>query len=130
MMMNRVSAVTLGPSAVTLGPSKEAPLPTVQRRGYVANTMVPRPPITAEQLERLGSAYHDFELVRGELVPMTPPGAEHGILAVALASELRRVVHPRGVGHVYVETGYTLFRTPDGVRGPDVRFRSSAHATG
>ena len=92
--------------------------------------MVPRPPITAEQLERLGSAYHDFELVRGELVPVTPPGEEHGILAVALASELRTVVHPRGVGHVYVETGYTLFRTPDVVRGPDVSFRSSAHATG
>jgi Uma2 family endonuclease len=80
--------------------------------------------VTAEELERMGGRGHLFELVRGELVPVNPPGAEHGELAAVMAAELISYVRPRGLGRVYVESGFVLTRGPDTVRGPDVSFVS------
>lgn len=80
--------------------------------------------VTAEELERMGERGHLFELVRGELVPVNPPGGEHGALAVALAAELWTFVKERGLGRVYTESGFVLARGPDTVRGPDVSFVS------
>lgn len=78
--------------------------------------------VTAEELERMGST--DFELVRGELVPVTPAGGWHGGLAAFLATELSTFVRPRRLGRVFVEVGFKLFSNPDTVRGPDVSFVS------
>jgi Uma2 family endonuclease len=75
--------------------------------------------VTAEDLERMGQRGHLFELVRGELVPVNPPGGEHGELAALITAELLGWVRP-----VYVESGYVLARDPDTVRGPDVSFVS------
>jgi Uma2 family endonuclease len=80
--------------------------------------------VTAEELERMGERGHLFELVRGELVPVNPPGGEHGALAVAIAAELWAFVRERGLGRVYTESGFVLSRGPDTVRGPDVSFVS------
>jgi Uma2 family endonuclease len=80
--------------------------------------------VTAEELERMGERGHLFELVRGELVPVNPPGGEHGVLAVAVAAELLTFVRERGLGRVYTESGFVLSRGPDTVRGPDVSFVS------
>jgi Uma2 family endonuclease len=80
--------------------------------------------VTAEDLERMGERGHLFELVRGELVPVNPPGGEHGELAAIIAAELLAYVRPRGLGRVYVESGFVLSRGPDTVRGPDVSFVS------
>ena len=77
--------------------------------------------VTAEELERMGEDA-PYELVRGELVPVSPPGGEHGELAVRLAFALENFVRPRRLGTVYVETGFILSRRPDTVRGPDVAF--------
>ena len=84
--------------------------------------------VTAEQLERMGNLDVDYELVRGVLVPVTPPGPEHGELAAYLAARLVAFTRPRRVGTVYVESGYVLFRGPDTVRGPDVSFLSRERA--
>jgi Uma2 family endonuclease len=78
--------------------------------------------VTAEDLERMGRAGFSFELVGGRLVRMNPPNHEHGRIALDLGAELRRVVRASDLGHVVVESGYTLTRNPDTVRGPDVSF--------
>ena len=47
--------------------------------------MVVRPPVTAEELLLTS---RNFELVSGELVPVTPAGREHGVLSAYLAPDL------------------------------------------
>ena len=85
-----------------------------------------RHPVTAEQLERMGERDFDFELVRGDLVPVTPAGREHGALAMGLGARLWAFVEAHGLGRAYAaETGYILHRDPDTVRAPDVSFVSS-----
>jgi Uma2 family endonuclease len=80
--------------------------------------------VTAEELERMGEQDFGYELVRGELVPVTPAGDEHGTLAALIAGALTAFVRPRQLGVVQVEAGYILARNPDTVRGPDVAFVS------
>lgn len=65
------------------------------------------------------------ELVDGKVITMPPPGAEHGILAVNIASELRTFVRPRKLGWVASnDSGTILKHNPDSVRGPDVAYYS------
>lgn len=78
--------------------------------------------VTADELERTGSK--DFELVRGELVPVTPAGYQHGALAAFLTTEISTFARAHDLGRVFVEVGYKLFSNPDTVRGPDVSFLS------
>ena len=66
------------------------------------------------------------ELVRGVLVVREPPGLRHGRVAVNLAVCLAGHVRVHDLGQVYVESGFTLARDPDTVRGPDVAFISGA----
>src|SRR2546422_467341 len=76
--------MTLGsPHRLTVQPVGDPPLPRVSSRAYVGS-MGARHPVTAEQLERMGERDFDFELVRGDLVPVTPAGREHGALAMGL----------------------------------------------
>lgn len=78
--------------------------------------------MSAEQLLRspdLGRC----ELVRGELVTMTPAGFEHGNVALAVGAAIRDFVHRRRLGVVTAaETGYLIESDPDTVRAPDVAF--------
>jgi Uma2 family endonuclease len=77
---------------------------------------------TAEQLLRapdLGRC----ELVRGELIMMTPAGFRHGRIAASLTAALKDFVAQRGLGVVATgETGFQIEREPDTVRAPDVAF--------
>jgi Uma2 family endonuclease len=71
------------------------------------------------QTPRLGRC----ELVRGELIEMSPSGYEHGRLAAEIAGILREFVKPRGLGAITgAESGFLLERNPDTVRAPDVGF--------
>ena len=80
---------------------------------------------TAEEVERMGDARGNFELVRGELVAVSPAGGAHGILALELAVALRSHVRDRRLGRVYADgTGFVLARNPETMRGPDVAFVS------
>ena len=61
------------------------------------------------QMSSLGRA----ELIRGELVKMTPSGGEHGISRVTIGSLLLNFVKPRKLGRVFgAETGIIISRDP------------------
>lgn len=63
------------------------------------------------------------ELVRGELIMMSPAGFEHGYVAMALGRLLGNFVSERGLGLVLgAETGFQIGRDPDTVRAPDLGF--------
>jgi Uma2 family endonuclease len=87
-------------------------------------------PITAEALLELGDA-SPCELVQGEIIHMTPPGFEHGDIAVEIAYRIKSFIRGKGLGKVVGEAGFVLARNPDTVRSPDVAFvrrdRAPAH---
>jgi Uma2 family endonuclease len=81
---------------------------------------------TAEQLVR-APGLGRCELVRGELIEMSPAGYEHGRLAAEIGGILRDFVKPRTLGAITgAETGFYIERNPDTVRAPDVAFIGSA----
>ena len=65
--------------------------------------------VTATELEQMPDG-EEYELVRGRLVPVTPPGDRHGQAAVILAAELRAHVRGNRLGRVRAATGFVLFR--------------------
>ncbi|MGH2351789.1 MAG: Uma2 family endonuclease [Chloroflexota bacterium] len=82
---------------------------------------------TAEEFLRWpDDGRHRYELVRGEVVVMAPPGFEHGGRALTLGFHLQAFVQEHGGGVVVVEAGFLLARDPDVVRAPDVAFVSEA----
>jgi len=84
--------------------------------------MATRTALTAEELLALPDNGRHHELVRGEIVEVSPPGFVHGDVASNIAVSLKSFVKPRQLGRVVVEAGYVLRRNPDTVRGPDVSF--------
>jgi Uma2 family endonuclease len=80
--------------------------------------------MTAEQLAELtDDRYKKSELVKGELIVMSPTGFEHGIMSARIAQILNDFVRARGLGYICgAETGFILQRNPDTVRAPDVAF--------
>lgn len=79
--------------------------------------------MTAEELLRTSIPDKRTELVRGRLVVHEPPGARHGLVVMNLALELGTYVKQHGGGKLFAaDTGFTLFRGPDTVRGPDLAF--------
>lgn len=82
--------------------------------------------VTAEELWQMGGRGENFELVKGELVEMTPPGGIHGSTASRLNTRLSNLVETHKLGIIMVETGYRLTTNPDTVRAPDISFLSAA----
>ncbi len=80
------------------------------------------PVTTAEQLfeaPNLGPC----ELLRGELIMVSPPGYAHGSIEARIARALGDFVEARDLGDVLVgEPGFVIARNPDTVRAPDVAF--------
>jgi Uma2 family endonuclease len=67
------------------------------------------------------------ELVAGHLIVREPPGYRHGLVAGRLFLAIGIHVTTHSLGHTLAaETGFTLFRSPDTVRAPDVAFISTA----
>jgi Uma2 family endonuclease len=63
------------------------------------------------------------ELVRGELILMSPAGSEHGYIARRLVQWLGCYVDQMRLGETYSsETGFYIERRPDTVRDPDASF--------
>lgn len=86
---------------------------------------VRRAQMTAEELFELPDDGCRHELVAGELVRMTPTGAEHGAVTACLSYVLREYVLRHGTGTCCgAETGFILRRAPDVVRAPDAAFVS------
>lgn len=78
---------------------------------------------TVEDVLRLGAQGERYELIDGELVPMSPTGPQHGKIETHVAWLLYSHVLPRQIGAVF--TGEVLFRLDldRGIaRAPDVAF--------
>ncbi len=63
------------------------------------------------------------ELVRGELIMMTPAGFKHGRIVSRINARLENFVGEKQLGVVTgAETGFHIGHDPDTVRAPDVAF--------
>ncbi|MEP7200521.1 MAG: Uma2 family endonuclease [Chloroflexota bacterium] len=84
--------------------------------------------MTADDLWRMPDDGYRTELVRGEIVKMAPAGGGHGTVAGRLHMLLAPHVHANKLGVTGIaEAGYTLARSPDSVRAPDVSFVAREH---
>jgi Uma2 family endonuclease len=81
--------------------------------------------MTAEQIPTIAAAKRT-ELVRGELIEMSPVGGPHSATAGLLLSWIIAFARPRRLGIAGPEWGFVLFRDPDTVRAPDVCFIAAA----
>ena len=76
---------------------------------------------TADQL--LEANLQHCELIRGELVMMSPASFDHGRFVGNAYAALRHFILQRALGIVVTgETGFRIGRDPDTVRAPDVAF--------
>ena len=82
--------------------------------------------LTAEEY-RLGDHPHT-ELIDGLVVPVTPPGSQHGYVVMEIGYALRRFLDEHDLGVVTAESGFCIRRDPDTVRAPDVAFLSHERA--
>ncbi len=88
---------------------------------------MPKTLMTADQFFReYGGKEGWYELVRGEVVQLTLPGAVHGAVVVNIAATLEAHVRAHDLGLVMVASGFVVEHSPDTVRGPDVSFVSRA----
>ena len=90
------------------------------RCGILLDMATAEPITTAEQLFQ-ASDLGRCELLRGELIMMSPAGSKHGMIALRIGGLLLDFVEPRGLGVVVgAETGFRIADNPDTVRAPDV----------
>ena len=79
--------------------------------------------ITADELLQMKDDGFRYELVRGELIKMSPAGHQHGRIALNFTTPLDQFVRDNQLGTVYAaETGFKLAEDPDVVRAPDAAF--------
>lgn len=78
--------------------------------------------LTADDLWQMPGDGRRYELVKGELVEITPVGPRHGWIVVRLAAQLNKYVEAHDLGYVMVEAGFCLECQPDTVRAPDIAF--------
>lgn len=85
---------------------------------------------TAEQLLQ-ATDLGRCELLRGELAMMSPPGFEHGRIALRLGGRLSAYVEKQSLGVVVGgDPGFLIAQDPDTVRAPDVAFIGSDRVPG
>ena len=79
--------------------------------------------MTADELFDLPDDHWKYELVKGELIRMSPTGAEHGALTARVGRILDEYAEAQRSGVCCgAETGFILQRDPDVVRAPDAAF--------
>jgi Uma2 family endonuclease len=86
--------------------------------------------ITADELLEMGDIGR-CELIYGELVMMSPAGAEHGVIVVRIARYISEFVEKHGLGITLGgEAGFKIESQPDLVRAPDVAFVKKSRLRG
>lgn len=83
---------------------------------------------TIDEIEFLPQDEQHFEIIRGELVPLAPAGAEQGEIAAVVIWHLMNYILQTDHGSkVYTaEAGFVLARDPDILVAPDVAYVSAA----
>lgn len=83
--------------------------------------------VSAEDFERIAEVLGPSELVKGEIVPMSPGGVRHSRVTGNAYSVLDAYCRSRDIGRVLTgEAGVIVARRPDTVRGADVAYISYA----
>ena len=83
---------------------------------------------TAEELFEAGDIGR-CELIRGQVVMMTPAGGEHGRMMIKLGALLQTYVAQHRLGIAYAgDPGFVIERNPDTVRAPDIAFIAAERA--
>jgi Uma2 family endonuclease len=86
--------------------------------------------LTAEEYRRIPDR-GPSELVRGEVIEMSPPSYRHGVVCVNVSVALKLWARSRNAGSVAGnDAGVMTERNPDTVRGADVQFISRARLPG
>jgi Uma2 family endonuclease len=81
--------------------------------------------MTADELLAMPRDGHRYELVKGELIRMSPTGGEHGTIAATLTVIFGYYIKGNGLGLVFgAETGFKIAADPDTVRAPDFAYVS------
>ena len=79
--------------------------------------------MTAQELIRLDDESNLHELIKGELLTMSPPGEEHGAVTMNLSTLLHNYVKAKRLGVLYAaDTGFKVESNPDTVLAPDISF--------
>lgn len=79
--------------------------------------------VTADELLHLSAIGHRYELVKGELIEMSPASPRHGRIAMRFGALIEQYVRQKNLGTVYAaETGFKLQENPDTVRAADAAF--------
>jgi Uma2 family endonuclease len=85
--------------------------------------------MTAEELMNMDDDSHRHELIKGELLTMSPAGDEHGAVTINLSILLGVYVKANNLGVLRsADTGFKLETNPDTVLAPDVAFIARARA--
>ena len=80
---------------------------------------------TAADLERLSDQGFRYELIKGELREMAPPGGSHGSTTSRLTILVGILVIDKDLGETFAaETGFLVGRNPDTTLAPDFAFVS------
>lgn len=83
--------------------------------------------MTAEDLFRMPDDGWRYELVRGELIRMSPSGSRSSIVSIRIGTRFVTFVEQHGLGICGdADWGFRLASDPDIVRAPDVGFVSAA----
>ncbi len=81
--------------------------------------------MTAERFERLAATLGPCELVKGDVIPMSPGGIEHSRVEAKIVIALGIWARQAKLGRVLSgEAGIVVERDPDTVRGADVLYIS------
>ena len=78
--------------------------------------------MTVEELMNLPDDGNHYELIKGELLTMPPPGNPHGTAGMNLSILLGSYVKTNNLGRAFSEMGYRLESDPDTVLAPDISF--------
>jgi Uma2 family endonuclease len=79
--------------------------------------------LTADELLAMSGRIGRCELIYGEIIRMSPAGAEHGVVALRFGAYLSHFVDEHDLGAVFAaETGFKIESGPDLVRAPDASF--------